>query len=133
MNQYGFDLINLIECNIIKWSVKDTMLLTKTLSRLFYLFQNYAFSFWCSLVKEMNRLRSEINRLLSHVFNAVKEINKLRKKIDRLLTLKRLGRGALIWQPLSSCSCVFFKNVSAGERVKAWFFVAFNFIISYLS
>ena len=36
-------------------------------------------------VKEINRLRSEINRLLSNVFNSVKEINRLKREINRLL------------------------------------------------
>ena len=37
-------------------------------------------------VNEINRLRKEINRLLSNVFNSVKEINRLRKEIHRLLS-----------------------------------------------
>ena len=32
-----------------------------------------------NLIKEINRLRQEIMRLLSNVFNSVKEINRLRK------------------------------------------------------
>ena len=39
-----------------------------------------------NLIKEINRLRSEINRLLSNFFNSVKEINRLRKKLGRLLS-----------------------------------------------
>ena len=35
---------------------------------------------------EKNRLRQEINRLLSNVFNSIKEINRLRKEISRLLS-----------------------------------------------
>ena len=34
-------------------------------------------------VKEINRLRKEINRLLSNVFTSIKEINRLRKEINR--------------------------------------------------
>ena len=39
-----------------------------------------------NLIKEINRLRLEINRLLSNFFNSVKEINRLRKKLGRLLS-----------------------------------------------
>ena len=39
-----------------------------------------------SLVKEINRLRSEINRLLSITFNSVKEINRLKEELSRLLS-----------------------------------------------
>ena len=38
-----------------------------------------------NLIKEINRLRKEINRVLS-VFNSIKEINRLRKEINRLLS-----------------------------------------------
>ena len=38
-----------------------------------------------SLIKEISRLQSEINRLLTNVFNPVKEINRLKKEIYRLL------------------------------------------------
>ena len=41
------------------------------------------------------------------------------------LTVKRLG--ALVW-----LHCGFSKNVSSKERVKSWFFVTFNIIISYI-
>ena len=39
-------------------------------------------------IKEINRLRTEINRLLNKkdVFNSVKVINNLRKEINRLLS-----------------------------------------------
>ena len=37
-------------------------------------------------IKEINRLRYKINRLLSNVFNSVKEINRLRKELSRLLS-----------------------------------------------
>ena len=39
-----------------------------------------------NLIKEINRLRKEINRVLSNVFNSIKEINRLRKEINRLLS-----------------------------------------------
>ena len=39
-----------------------------------------------NLIKEINRLRQEINRLLSNVFNSIKKINRLRKEINRLLS-----------------------------------------------
>ena len=37
-------------------------------------------------IKEINRLRYKINRLLSNVFNSVKEMNRLRKEITGLLS-----------------------------------------------
>ena len=37
-------------------------------------------------IREIDRLRKEINRLLKKVFNSVKEINRLRKEINRLLS-----------------------------------------------
>ena len=39
-----------------------------------------------NLIKEINRLREEINTLLSDVFNSIKEINRLRKEINVLLS-----------------------------------------------
>ena len=39
-----------------------------------------------NLFKEINRLREEINKLLSNVFDAINEINRLRKEINRLLS-----------------------------------------------
>ena len=39
-----------------------------------------------NFVKEISRLRQEINSVLSNVFNSIKEINRLRKKINRLLS-----------------------------------------------
>ena len=38
------------------------------------------------IIEETNRLKYEMNRLLSNVFNSVKEINRLRKEINRLLS-----------------------------------------------
>ena len=38
-----------------------------------------------NLIKAINRLRWEINRLLSNVFNSVKERSRLREEINRLL------------------------------------------------
>ena len=38
-----------------------------------------------NLIKEINRLKQKINRLLSNVFNSVKEISSLRE-INRLLS-----------------------------------------------
>ena len=43
-----------------------------------------------NLIKEINRLRQERNRLLSNVFNSVKEITKLNKELSRLLS-KRMS------------------------------------------
>ena len=37
-------------------------------------------------IKEINRLRQEVNRLLSNVFNSVEKTNRLRKEITRLLS-----------------------------------------------
>ena len=39
-----------------------------------------------NLIKEINRLRWEINRLLTNVFNSVNEINRLGKEINKLLS-----------------------------------------------
>ena len=39
-----------------------------------------------NLIKEINMLKQEINRLLSNVFNLVKEINRFRKELSRFLT-----------------------------------------------
>ena len=39
------------------------------------------FDAFASAFKEINSLRSEINRLLGTVFNSIKEINRLRKEI----------------------------------------------------
>ena len=38
-----------------------------------------------NLIKEINRLGLEINKLLNNVFNRIKEINRLTKEINRLL------------------------------------------------
>ena len=46
-----------------------------------------------------------------------------------VLTLKRLGGGSGQFDPL----CCFSKNLFSRERVKPWFFVTFNVIISYIS
>ena len=35
-----------------------------------------------NLIKEISRLRLEINKLLSNVLNSLKEINKLRKEVN---------------------------------------------------
>ena len=37
-----------------------------------------------NLIKEINRSRKEINRLLSNAFNSVREISRLRKGINTL-------------------------------------------------
>ena len=39
-----------------------------------------------NLIREISRLREEINRLLSIVFNSIKERNRLRKEKNRLLS-----------------------------------------------
>ena len=39
-----------------------------------------------NLIKEINRLRQEINRLLSNAFKSVKEKTRLKKEINRLLS-----------------------------------------------
>ena len=39
-----------------------------------------------NLIKQINRLREEIDRLVSNVFNSVKKINSLRKEKNRLLS-----------------------------------------------
>ena len=43
-----------------------------------------------NLIKQINRLREEIDRLVSNVFNSVKKINSLRKEKNRLLS-KRMS------------------------------------------
>ena len=45
----------------------------------------------------------------------------------KFITLKRLGRGGV-----NDTRCGFSKNVSSRERVKRWFFVTFNIIISHI-
>ena len=37
-----------------------------------------------NLIKDINRLSKEINRLLSNVFNSIKETNRVTKEINRL-------------------------------------------------
>ena len=39
-----------------------------------------------NLIKQINRLREEIDRLVSNIFNSVKKINSLRKEKNRLLS-----------------------------------------------
>ena len=38
-----------------------------------------------NLIKEINRLGLEINKLLNNVFNRIKVMNRLKKEINRLL------------------------------------------------
>ena len=40
----------------------------------------------CNSVKEINRLRKEVNRLLSKGMFLIREVNRLRKEIKRLLS-----------------------------------------------
>ena len=41
-----------------------------------------------NLIKEINKLRCEINRLLNNDFNSINEINRLGKEINKLLSKK---------------------------------------------
>ena len=69
-----------------------------------------------NLIKEINRLRSETNRLLSNAFNSLKEINMLRKEKKRLLS-KGMSN---IWLKVtvgtfSKLRFSGFKNLSPGQ------------------
>ena len=39
-----------------------------------------------NLIKEIYRLRQELNRLLGNVFHSIKEINRLRREANRFLS-----------------------------------------------
>ena len=44
-----------------------------------------------NLIKEIYRLRQELNKLLGNVFHSIKEINRLRREINRLLSKEMLN------------------------------------------
>ena len=92
-----------------------------------------------NLIKEINRLRKEINRVLSNVFNSIKEINRLRKEINRLLSriisntylkvttdtfsklqfssLKNLSPGRF-WQAPTHAGIINFKNSGFKSKIR---------------
>ena len=59
---------------------------------------------------------------------ANKELANLKKFELHKLTTKRLGKGEVNLIP----ACGFSKTASSRERVRSWFFVTFNTIISYI-
>ena len=92
-----------------------------------------------NLIKEINRFRKEINRVLSTVFNSIKEINRLRKEINRLLSriisniylkvttdtfsklqfssLKNLSPGRF-WQAPTHAGIINFKNSGFKSKIR---------------
>ena len=69
-----------------------------------------------NLIKEINRLRKEINRLLSNVSNSVKEINRLRKETNRLLSkgMSNIYLKVTV-ETFSKFGCLGLKNLSPGQ------------------
>ena len=68
----------------------------------------------------MSVLIKEINRLLSNVFNSIKEINRLRKEVNKLLSKGMLNIYLKVnLRRSQNFDCLGFKNLSSGQFLGA--------------
>ena len=64
----------------------------------------------------MSVLIKEINRLLSNVFNSINEINRLRKEVNKLLSKGMLNIYLKVnLRRSQNFDCLGFKNLSSGQ------------------